>query len=72
MAFVMLNRYLDLADAIDEGAGADASGLHALDNADFAATDVPFDFALPARHCCGEAQREEVRGGGGPGRAAAH
>ncbi len=37
MAFVLLNRFLDLAEAIEEGS------LDAIDNADFADTDVPFE-----------------------------
>ncbi len=32
-----------------------------LENADFAATDIPYDFDLPARHFLDEARREEVR-----------
>ena len=53
MAFVLLNRYLDLADAVEEGA-------QMLENADFADTDVPFDAQLPDRSYVGESQREEV------------
>ena len=41
MAFVFLNRYLDLSEAIDEG------NLDALDNTDFAGTDIPFEVRLP-------------------------
>lgn len=37
MAFVFLNRYLDLAEAIEEGS------LYGLDNTDFADTDVPYE-----------------------------
>lgn len=41
MAFVFLNRYLDLSEAIDD------QSLDALDNTDFAGTDVPFEVQLP-------------------------
>ena len=41
MAFVFLNRYIDLADAIDEGTG------EIMDNQFMADTDVPFDLNLP-------------------------
>jgi hypothetical protein len=63
MAFVLLNRYLDLADAIDEAAEA-GGAAGPLEAADFAATDIPWDVPLPAHHYCDEALREEVRGGG--------
>ena len=46
MAFVLLNRFLDLADAMDDPAGGGSSAAM-LENADFAATDIPFDFSLP-------------------------
>lgn len=36
MAFVFLNRFLDLADAMEEG---DTGGI--IENADFAETDIP-------------------------------
>lgn len=55
MAFVYLNRYLDLIEAIDEPDGEQ------LDNADFAETDIPYDFALPSEHFLAEGEREEVR-----------
>lgn len=57
MAFVMLNRYLDLSDALDE---PDSSAA-VLENADFAATDVPYDFRLPQRPYADEDKREEAR-----------
>ncbi|KAF5830572.1 intraflagellar protein IFT172 [Dunaliella salina] len=57
MAFVMLNRYLDLCDAMDEP----DSTIAALENADFAETDIPFDFNIPQRPYASEDQREEVR-----------
>lgn len=37
MAFVFLNRYLDLSEAIEEG------NLDGIDNTDFSGTDVPFE-----------------------------
>ena len=55
MAFVYLNRYLDLIEAIDE------PDSEQLDNADFADTDVPYDFGLPGEHFLAEGEREEVR-----------
>ncbi len=44
MGFVFLNRYLDLVEAIEDGS------LNALDNSDFADTDVPLSFPLPEDH----------------------
>ena len=41
MAFVFLNRYLDLHDAIEE------RSLDLLDNSDFVDTDIPFEIPLP-------------------------
>ena len=54
MAFVFLNRYLDLTEAMDD---PDAGPL---ENADFANTDIPFDFHIPDTHYMPEAMREEV------------
>jgi intraflagellar transport protein 172 len=54
MAFVFLNRYLDLTEAIDD---PDAGPL---ENADFVDTDVPFDFTIPDAHFITEPMREEV------------
>lgn len=54
MAFVFLNRYLDLTEAMDD---PDAGPL---ENADFVDTDVPFDFHIPATHYIPETTREEV------------
>lgn len=42
MAFVCWNRFLDLADAIEDG-----GSLEMMENSDFANTDVPFDVKLP-------------------------
>ncbi|XP_012868986.1 PREDICTED: intraflagellar transport protein 172 homolog [Dipodomys ordii] len=55
MAFIFLNRFLDLTDAIEEGT------LDALDHSDFQDTDIPFEVPLPAKQHIPEAQREEVR-----------
>lgn len=57
MAFVMLNRFLDLCDAMDE---PDSSAA-VIENADFADTDIPFDFLIPQRPYVSEAVREDVR-----------
>ena len=58
MAFVFLNRYLDLAEAIEDPDSAQLS-----DNLDFQGTDVPspFDIPLPETNLLSEAQREEIR-----------
>ena len=59
MAFVFLNRYLDLTELMDDpDADGDASQL---ENADFVDTDIPYDFILPEKHFVQEATREEVR-----------
>uniref|UniRef100_F6S4V7 Intraflagellar transport protein 172 homolog n=1 Tax=Ornithorhynchus anatinus TaxID=9258 RepID=F6S4V7_ORNAN len=55
MAFIFLNRFLDLTDAIEEGT------LDALDHSDFEDTDIPFEVPLPAKQHVPEAQREEIR-----------
>ncbi|NWI06050.1 IF172 protein, partial [Tichodroma muraria] len=55
MAFVFLNRFLDLSDAIEEG------NLNSLDHSDFQRTDIPFEVPLPAHQHVPEEQREEVR-----------
>ncbi|XP_062822761.1 intraflagellar transport protein 172 homolog isoform X1 [Anolis carolinensis] len=55
MAFIFLNRFLDLTDAIEEGS------LDALDHADFQNTDIPFEVPLPAKQHVSEEHREEVR-----------
>jgi intraflagellar transport protein 172 len=57
MAFVLLNRFLDLADALEDP----EADMSQLENADFADTDVPFDVALPEAPYATEAAREEVR-----------
>lgn len=54
MAFVFLNRYLDLAEAMED---ADAGPL---ENADFVDTDIPFDFHMPSRHYVPDNLRKQV------------
>jgi hypothetical protein len=41
MAFVFLNRYIDLADAIDDGTN------EIVDNQYLANTDIPYEINLP-------------------------
>jgi len=76
-AFVFLNRYLDIADSIDDAADASFDGmspgmsprassgktLKHLDNDDFANTDVPKParLFLPSAHAVDEKRREEAR-----------
>lgn len=55
-AFVFLNRFLDIADAMEE---TDSS--MALDNSEFEGTDIPFDFALPAKPCLSEAKKDAIK-----------
>ncbi|XP_040282805.1 intraflagellar transport protein 172 homolog [Bufo bufo] len=54
-AFIFLNRFLDLVDAIEEG------NLDALDHSDFQSTDIPFEVPLPAKQHIPVEKREEVR-----------
>ncbi len=61
MAFVMLNRFLDLCDAMDD---PDSSAA-VIENADFADTDIPFDFHIPQRAYVHEDSREDVSAGEG-------
>ena len=42
MGFMFLNRYLDLADAIDDNG-------ELMDNGEFANTDIPTDVHLPKK-----------------------
>ena len=75
-AFVFLNRYLDIADSIDDAADASFDGSFApsprassgktlknLDNDDLANTDVPKParLFLPSAHAVDEKRREEAR-----------
>ncbi|XP_063296825.1 intraflagellar transport protein 172 homolog [Pelobates fuscus] len=54
-AFIFLNRFLDLVDAIEEG------NLDALDHSDFQDTDIPFEIPLPDKQHVPVEKREEVR-----------
>ncbi|KFO82193.1 Intraflagellar transport protein 172, partial [Cuculus canorus] len=55
MAFIFLNYFLDLSDAIEEG------NVDSLDHSDFQGTDIPFEVPLPAQQHVPEEKREEVR-----------
>lgn len=55
MAFIFLNRFLDLADGIDEGT------LDALDHTDFQDTDIPFEVPVPSKLHVTVEKREEIR-----------
>uniref|UniRef100_W5KZE2 Intraflagellar transport protein 172 homolog n=1 Tax=Astyanax mexicanus TaxID=7994 RepID=W5KZE2_ASTMX len=55
MAFIFLNRFLDLADGVDEGS------LDALDHTDFQDTDIPFEVPLPSKLHVTVEKREEIR-----------
>lgn len=57
MAFVFLNRYLDISEAIEDGEATSAN----LDNSDFKSTEIPYDFPLPRDQCLDDDAREEVR-----------
>ena len=59
MAFIFLNRYLDLADAIQDPDG----GVAALgDSSDFEGTDIPvYDIPLPESNFTTEDQREKIK-----------
>lgn len=55
MAFIFLNHFLDLCDAIDEG------NLDALDHTDFLETDIPYEVPVPTKLCVTDSQREQIR-----------
>ncbi|XP_069742704.1 intraflagellar transport protein 172 homolog isoform X3 [Narcine bancroftii] len=55
MAFIFLNRFLDLSDAIEEG------NLDALDHSDFQQTDIPFEIPVPTKQHVLHERREEIR-----------
>ncbi|XP_072318787.1 intraflagellar transport protein 172 homolog [Eucyclogobius newberryi] len=55
MAFVFLNHFLDLCDAIEEG------NLNGLDHSDFLHTDIPFEVPMPGKLSVSDEQREQVR-----------
>ncbi len=57
MAFVFYNRYLDLAEAIEDPNSAQ------IDNTEFEGTDIPspYDIPLPEGNLTNDDQREEIR-----------
>jgi len=57
MAFVFLNRFLDISEAVEEHDTTSTT----LDNSDFADTEIPFDFPLPEKQHLTDADREKVR-----------
>jgi len=57
MAFVFLNRYLDITEAMEENEASSTT----LDNSDFADTEIPFDFPLPEKQFLSDTERENVR-----------
>merc|ERR1719502_2352315 len=57
MAFVFLNRYLDITEAVEEHEPSSTT----LDNSDFLNTQIPFDFPLPEKQFLGDSEREKVR-----------
>lgn len=62
MAFVLLNRFLDLADLIEEAGEGVSADPALLDNADFEKTDVPFDkLLIPAQSCVPAPLKEKAK-----------
>jgi len=57
MAFVFLNRFLDISEAVEEHDSSSTT----LDNSDFADTEIPFDFPLPDKQFLSDGEREKVR-----------
>ncbi|KAK0069568.1 intraflagellar transport protein 172 isoform X1 [Biomphalaria pfeifferi] len=55
MAFVFLNRYLDISEAMEEGT------LDMLDHTDFQETDIPFEIPIPEKPFLTGGQHEEVK-----------
>ena len=56
MAFVFLNRYLDLSEAMEDDADAGP-----LENADLVDTDIPFDFSMPDTNYIAEDLKDRNR-----------
>ena len=58
MAFIFLNRYIDLYDAIEDPENNPIS-----DNTDFEGTDIPspYDISLPEKNLIGENDRDKIR-----------
>ena len=57
MAFVFLNRYLDITEAMEENEASSTS----LDNSDFADTGIPVEFPIPDKQFLSDKDREKVR-----------
>ncbi|KAK7085982.1 hypothetical protein SK128_023173 [Halocaridina rubra] len=55
MAFVFLNRFLDLCEAIEEGS------LDSLDHTDFIDTDIPYEIPMPESLSIPDSLREEAK-----------
>ncbi|BBM98035.1 intraflagellar transport protein 172 [Marchantia polymorpha subsp. ruderalis] len=58
MAFMFLNRYLDITEAMDE---ADRPDTAIMDGAGFETSDIPEEFPLPRTHALEEHTTEEIR-----------
>ena len=57
---MLLNRYLDIADMIEDG--GDNADPSLLDNTDFEQTDVPFDkLCIPARPSVSAVFKEQAK-----------
>lgn len=56
LAFIFLNRYIDIAEVIEEN-----NDLSDFTEGDFLSTDIPFDRNIPNKHYIKEKTREEVR-----------
>lgn len=58
MAFIFLNRYIDLYDAIE-----DPDNNAITDNTDFEGTDIPspYDISLPEKNLMNEIDRDKIR-----------
>eukprot|EP00792_Barthelona_sp_PAP020_P008682 TRINITY_DN3240_c0_g1_i1.p1 TRINITY_DN3240_c0_g1~~TRINITY_DN3240_c0_g1_i1.p1 ORF type:complete len:1781 (+),score=508.40 TRINITY_DN3240_c0_g1_i1:25-5343(+) len=57
VAFVFLNRYLDILDAMDPS----NDGFETLDNTDFIETDIVFPQNLPQQHYCNAKQKTDIK-----------
>jgi intraflagellar transport protein 172 len=55
MAFVFLNRFLDLYEAIEDG------NMDAIDNSDFKDTDIPFEVPLPEKPYLTDKEHDEIK-----------
>lgn len=57
MAFVFLNHFMDIYDAIEDGVGNTAD----LDNTDFINTDIPLEVELPQHHMISKQGYDDAR-----------